>query len=184
MFERLRYYPKYPLHPHEVRLVSCAKNLHRIGSELVEASKSGSIQCMMHDDPSAGKTAPKSPIVPAPPTDSTNLFGASNESVMRDAPVTKEDVHRHAVAIRDRSATLKAMVITSAIVIAPFLALVFGLAFAMGVLAAGLAFTTIVTLSGARRVNTGLRPKLYVAAALNGVLFLVIVVVLLVKLSA
>ena len=138
---------------------------------------------MMHDDTSAGKTAPKSPIAPAPPAGTTNPFGTSNESVMRDAPVTREDIYRHAAAVRDRSATLKAMVITSAIVIAPFLALLFGLEFAMAVLAAGLAFTTIVTLSGARRVNTGLRPKLYVAAGLNGVLFVVIVVVLLVKLS-
>lgn len=132
---------------------------------------------MMHDDTAAGKTAAN------PPPTTTGQFDASKESVMREPVPTREDLHRHAAMARDRAATIKAMVITMAIVIAPFLALVFGIEFALGVLAAGLAFTTVVTWSGARRVNPALRFKLYVAAGLNGVLLIAILIVLALKLT-
>ena len=135
---------------------------------------------MMHEDAAAGKTAANTP----PPTTETGQFGASDESVMREPVATREDLHRHAAAVRDRAATIKAMVITMAIVIAPFLALIFGLEFALGVLAAGLAFTTVVTWLGARRVNPGLRFKLYVAAGLNGAMLIALLIVLALMLAS
>lgn len=133
---------------------------------------------MMHDDTAAEKMAAN------PPTTRTGQLDASNESVMREPVPTREDLHRHAAVERDRAATIKAMVITMAIVIAPFLALVFGIEFALGVLAAGLAFTTVVTWSGARRVNPALRFKLQIAAGLNAMLLIAILIVLLLKLAA
>ncbi len=135
---------------------------------------------MMHDDASAGKSA-----APPPPTTAHCIAvnGAATERVMREPAATREDLHRHAAAVRDRAATLKAMVITMGIVISPFLALAFGLNFALGMLAAGLAFTTVVTWSGARRVNASLRAKLYAAAGLNAVLLVVILLVLTLRLG-
>jgi hypothetical protein len=102
---------------------------------------------------------------------------------MRDAIASKQDAANRAFAERNRSAMIKSMVITAGVVIAPFMALIFGLNAALGVLVLALAFTTIVTVGGARRAGTSLRTKLYTSALLNGVIAVVVAIFLLLRLS-
>jgi hypothetical protein len=78
----------------------------------------------------------------------------------------------------EQRAELRAFGLTVAIVLAPFLALVFGLNAALGVLAVALAATAFLCWHAARAVGPASRSRLRVAAALNGALALVAVLVL------
>lgn len=102
---------------------------------------------------------------------------------MREPVTATEAAHLQEAQERDRADTLKAMGITIAIVIAPFLGLAFGLEVALAILAAAMAFTTWLTWSGAKRVGVTLRAKLYTMSALNGVLTLVVLGVLILRLA-
>jgi len=101
--------------------------------------------------------------------------------VMRDDQPELTDERREEL-LRNRTATLQAMVITLGVVLAPFIALMFNVDFALGVLAVALAFTTVLTFNGARR-NPTQRSRLYSSAILNGVLTIAIVIVLAMRLA-
>ena len=91
---------------------------------------------------------------------------------------------RQLEAIRRHNRTnLKALLMTLAIVIAPFLALVFSLEAALVVLAAALLFTTWLTLATVSQVATSQRTTLKVAAGLNFVILLVVVLILAVRVT-
>jgi len=104
--------------------------------------------------------------------------------LMREAVPTAEDWQRYDDAIRTRNATYKAMLITLAVILAPFIGLLYDMKLAIGLLGLGLAFTTVVTWLGAGRANPALRARIRVSAALNGVLALAAFVVLAAMLAA
>ena len=78
----------------------------------------------------------------------------------------------------EQRAQLRAFGLTVAIVLAPFLALAFGLNAALGVLAVALAATTWLCWHAATASGPAMRSRLRVAAALNGIIALVVVLVL------
>jgi len=69
-----------------------------------------------------------------------------------------------------------------AIVVAPFLALIFGLNAALLVMAIALSLTTYLVVLGARSVAPAVRGRMVATAILNGVLALLCVIVLIVRL--
>jgi hypothetical protein len=83
----------------------------------------------------------------------------------------------------EQRAELRAFGLTVAIVLAPFLALVFGLNAALGVLAVALAATALLCWHAAGAAGRAERGRLRAFAALNGVLALAAVVVLVLRLS-
>jgi VIT1/CCC1 family predicted Fe2+/Mn2+ transporter len=85
----------------------------------------------------------------------------------------RDDPGRLQATRRDRLTALKGVGFTLAIVIAPFLALLFGLTVALVVLAAGLAVTGWLAWSAARHVGAAQASRLRAAAALNLVLVVV-----------
>lgn len=85
---------------------------------------------------------------------------------------------------RHNRVNFKALLMTLAIVIAPFLALLLSVDLALGVLAAGLLFSTWLTWAGASQVGPSLKSNLKMAALLNFGVFLVVVAVLALRLSA
>jgi hypothetical protein len=85
---------------------------------------------------------------------------------------------------RHRVATLKAFALTLAIVVAPFVALLYSVDLALAVLALALGFTTWLTWQGASMVGPAQRSKLKVAAGLNAVIALVTVVILVLRLTS
>ncbi len=104
--------------------------------------------------------------------------------VMRDATLSEQDAANRAFVERNRSSMIKSMIITVGVFMAPFLALLFGLNAAIAVLVLALAFTTIVTIGGARRAGPSLRPKLYSSAILNGTITIFMALVLVLRLSS
>lgn len=100
------------------------------------------------------------------------------EPLMREAPPTPEDWQRYHDAVRTRKSTVKAMVITLAVIMAPFIGLLFDLKAAVALLGLGLTFTTVVAWMGANRANAALRSRIRTSAILNGVLALAAFVVL------
>jgi heme O synthase-like polyprenyltransferase len=79
---------------------------------------------------------------------------------------------------REQRVNLKAFLLTIAIVMAPFLALLFGIEAALVVLAAGLAFTIWLTWMASNTSGPVQRSRLRAMAILNVVLFLVVVALL------
>jgi len=71
---------------------------------------------------------------------------------------------------RDRKLNLKAFLMSVAVILAPFFALLFGLDAALFVLGLAMLFTSWVTWGGASHVAPSLRSKLRAAAMFNGVL--------------
>lgn len=105
-----------------------------------------------------------------------------NES--RKEEEVKEDAARLRAVRRDQLATLKGLFFTLAVVIAPFLALIFGLTEALVVLAIGLAVTVWLTWSGAKQVGPALASRLRIAACLNLAIFIVTLVIVVIRISA
>lgn len=105
-----------------------------------------------------------------------------NES--RREEEAREDAARLEAVRRDRLATLKGLFFTLAVVIAPFLALIFGLTEALVVLAIGLAFTAWLTWSAAKQVGVAHAARLRVAALLNLALVIVTLGIVLIRVSA
>ncbi len=83
----------------------------------------------------------------------------------------------------EQRAQLRALALTVAIVLSPFLALVFGLNAALGVLAVALAATAWLCWHAAGTVGPAVRGNLRTAAALNAVLALVVALVLALRLA-
>jgi hypothetical protein len=103
---------------------------------------------------------------------------------MREATPTAEDWAKYDAAVRNRNATYKAMLITLAVIMAPFIGLLYDLKLGVGLLGLGLAFTTLVTWLGANRANPALRPRIRISAILNGVLALATFGILVLMLAA
>lgn len=113
----------------------------------------------------------------ANPSGNTQASAAPTEPVMREAQPTAEEIRAYNAARSNRSATLKAMAITLAVVMAPFIGLLYDLKIGIGLLGLGLLFTAVVTWSGANRMNPSMRTKARLSAGLNGVLALVAFIV-------
>ena len=82
---------------------------------------------------------------------------------------------------RDRRLNLRAFLMSVGVILAPFLALIFGIDAALFVLALAMFFTTWVTWSGADHVAPSLRSRLRAAAVFNGVLALLVLGLLLMR---
>jgi len=100
-------------------------------------------------------------------------------------PGRDEDDAREAAAIqRENRLNLRALLLTLAIVIAPFLALLYSLELALFMLAAGLLFSTVLTWTVAGQMGPATRTRLRLTAALNFVIMLVVVAILAVQLTS
>lgn len=92
---------------------------------------------------------------------------------------------REMEAIRQhRLVNLKAVAFTLAIVLAPFLALLYSLNLALAVLALALGFTTWLTLQAAEAAGAAHRSRLKAAAALNAVMMLATIAILVLRLTS
>ncbi|MGN6032196.1 MAG: hypothetical protein ACTHQE_11080 [Thermomicrobiales bacterium] len=121
----------------------------------------------------ATTAAPTSTIPPQlvpgtpPPADEP-----ASAALMCEPEPTAEDWQRYDDAIRNRNATYKAMLITMAVIMAPFIGLLYDIKLAIGLLGVGLAFTTVITWKAAGRSAPAMRPRLKTSAILNGVMAL------------
>jgi len=104
--------------------------------------------------------------------------------LFRNPQQDEEDARQMAAIQRENRLNLKALLLTLAIVIAPFLALLISLELALFVLAAGLLFSTVLTWSVAGKMGAGTRSRLRTAAALNFVVFLMAAAILVMQLVA
>ncbi len=86
----------------------------------------------------------------------------------------EELVARH----REHRVNLKAFLLTVAIVMAPFLALLFGIEVALGVLAAGLAFTIWLTWMASQTAGPVQRSRLRTMAVMNTCLLVGVLAIL------
>lgn len=84
---------------------------------------------------------------------------------------------------REQRVNLKAFLLTIAVVMAPFFALVFGIEVALGVLAAGLAFTVWLTWMASNTSGPMQRSRLRTMAVLNVFLLLGVLAILVVMLT-
>ena len=96
-------------------------------------------------------------------------------------PMRAEDRAHEEWLIKEQRLTIRAMILTLAVCIAPFLALPFGLNPALVVLAAGLLFTTWLCWSGAKYVGLVSRGRLKSAALLNFVMALAVIGIVLIR---
>ena len=85
---------------------------------------------------------------------------------------------------RQRIVNLKAMGLTLAIVIAPFLGLLYSLNLALAVLALALGFTTWLTWHATTFVGAAYASRLKVGTVLNGLMTLATVAILVLRLTA
>jgi uncharacterized membrane protein len=104
--------------------------------------------------------------------------------LFRDEDRDREEQRQMEAIRRHNRVNFKALLMTLAIVIAPFLALLLSVDLALGVLAAGLLFSTWLTWAGSSQVGPSLKSNLKMAALLNFGVFLVVVAVLALRLSA
>lgn len=84
---------------------------------------------------------------------------------------------------RARKINVQAILFTLAIVVAPFLALLYSMDLALGVLSLALGFTTWLTLHVANMSGPVYRSRLKTAAILNGVMMVATVTVLVLRLT-
>lgn len=108
----------------------------------------------------------------------------TNSNYQWQDPEADKDRQREERLRRDQKVTMRAALFSLAIVIAPFLALLFSLDFALGVLAAALGFTTWLCWIGSQEVGPAVAGRLRAAAILNGVLGLVVAVILVLRLTS
>jgi hypothetical protein len=83
---------------------------------------------------------------------------------------------------RQQVATIKAMLLTLAIVAAPFVALLYNLELALGVLVLALGFTTWLTWQAAEQAGAAQRGRLRTGAALNAAMALAAAAILVLRL--
>ena len=98
--------------------------------------------------------------------------------LFRNEERDREEASQLASVRRENRLNLKALFYTLAIVIAPFLALLIDTRLALGVLAAGLLFSTFLTWKGSSYVSVSERSRMRVMAGLNFAVFLMVVLVL------
>lgn len=96
----------------------------------------------------------------------------------------ERDQREMAAIQRARMVNLKAMGLTLAIVIAPFLALLYSMNLALAVLALALAFTTWLTWQAVAMVSPAYASRLKAAAVLNGLMTLATVMILALRLTS
>lgn len=88
-------------------------------------------------------------------------------------------------ALRQRQvATIKAMLLTLAIVAAPFVALLYSLELALGVLAVALGATTWLTWQASEQVGPAQRGRMRAGAILNAVMMVAAIVILILRFLA
>jgi hypothetical protein len=85
---------------------------------------------------------------------------------------------------RQRLVTIRAVAFTLAIVMAPFLALLYSLNLALAVLALALGFTTWLTLHATSVAGAAYRSQLRVAAGLNAAMMLATLTILVLRLTS
>jgi hypothetical protein len=101
----------------------------------------------------------------------------------QQSPYRDDDRRYEEWVQKENSLTMKAMVLTMAICIAPFLALPWGFTPALTVLGVALAFTTWLCWSGASMVGPASRGRLRTMAILNGVIAAVVFLVVWLRVS-
>jgi hypothetical protein len=104
--------------------------------------------------------------------------------LFRNEERSTEEARQMEAIRRENRLNLKALLFTLAIVMAPFFALIFSVDLAMGVLAAGLGFTTWLTWKASRDVGPLLSSRLRVVAILNLCIMLVVLLILVLHLRA
>lgn len=104
--------------------------------------------------------------------------------LFRNPQRDEEDAREVAAVQRENRLNLRALLLTLAIVIAPFLALLFSLELALVILAAGLLFSTVLTWTAAGEMGPVTRSRLRLTAALNFAVMLAVVGILVVRLTA
>ena len=87
----------------------------------------------------------------------------------------------HAAQERERTVNFKAFLMSVGVILAPFLALIFGIDAALFVLALAMGFVTWLTWAGANHVAASQRTKLRAAAVFNGGLALLVLVLLILR---
>lgn len=102
--------------------------------------------------------------------------------LFRNQGQDQEDVREMAAIQRERQLNLKGLLLTLAIVIAPFLALLFSVELALFVLAAGLLFSAVLTWTVAGQMGPAARSRLRTAAVLNGFVLLMVIAILVMRL--
>jgi hypothetical protein len=85
---------------------------------------------------------------------------------------------------RQQVATIKAMLLTLAIVAAPFVALLYSFELALGVLAVALGFTTWLTWQASETVGPAQRGRLRAGAVLNAAMMVAAIVILVLRILA
>ena len=93
-----------------------------------------------------------------------------------------EDARQMAAIQRENRLNLKALLLTLAIVIAPFLALLISVELALSVLVAGLLFSAVLTWTVAGQMGPAMRSRLRTAAGLNFFVLLMVVAILAMRL--
>jgi len=86
-----------------------------------------------------------------------------------------EDRRHEEWLIREQRVTIRAMILTCAIVIAPFLALPWGVNPALGVLGVAMLFTAGLCFMAARELGAATGEKVRNAGLLNGILGLMVI---------
>ncbi len=105
------------------------------------------------------------------------------DDLFRNNETREREAQEWERARRSNQVNLKALLLTIAIVIAPFLALLLGLDLALGVLAVALGFTTWLTWTVAGQQGAVTGSRLRVTAILNLVLMLAVLVILIGRLT-
>jgi len=100
----------------------------------------------------------------------------------RNPEQDKEDARKVAAIQRENRLNLKGLLLTLAIVIAPFLALLISVELALAALAAGLLFCAVLTWTVAGQMGPGSRSRLRTAAVLNAFVLLMVVAILVMRL--
>lgn len=102
--------------------------------------------------------------------------------LFRNPRQDEEDARKVAAIQREQRLNLKALLLTLAIVIAPFLALLISVELALSVLAAGLLFSAVLTWTVAGQLGPATRSRLRTAAVLNFLVLLMVVAILVMRL--
>lgn len=99
-------------------------------------------------------------------------------------PVRPEDKAHDEWVVKQNQLTLRAMILTLAVCIAPFLVLPFGFTPALFVLGVGLSFTGWLCFSGANQVGVASRTKLRAAGMMNFALAFVVFAIVVIRFLA
>ena len=96
-------------------------------------------------------------------------------------PIRADDRRHEDWLIKEQRLTIRAMILTMAVCLAPFLALPFGFNAALTVLGVGLLFTAWLCWSGANQVGVASRGKLRTMGTMNFVIGLFVFGIVLIR---